>query len=135
MRALCFERFGGPEVLAVHELPDLAPKPGMARVRVASIGLNFADIYRRRGDYHLEGRPPYIAGYEGAGVVDALDPSDAGGPIRVGTRVGFADVPHANAEQVLAPLDRLIPLPEDTSFETAAAVLLQGLTAQYLTRD
>ena len=97
-----------------------------------AIGLNFADVYRRRGNYHLAGEPPWIAGYEGAGVVESI----AGeGPFQVGDRVGFADSPFANAELVSVPFDKLIPLPDDISFETAAALLLQGLTAQYLTRD
>jgi NADPH2:quinone reductase len=53
MKALCFERFGGPEVLAIREVPDPVPRPGHAVVRMQAIGLNFADVYRRRGNYHL----------------------------------------------------------------------------------
>ncbi|MFT3838431.1 MAG: quinone oxidoreductase [Myxococcaceae bacterium] len=131
MRALCLDRFGGPEVLELRELPDPEPPAGHARVRVKSVGLNFADVYRRRGDYHIDGAPPYVLGYEGAGVVDAsADPR-----VKPGDRVGFADVPRANADCVIAPVDKLIPLPAETSFDTAAASLLQGLTAQYLVRD
>lgn len=137
MRALCFDRFGGPEVLALREVPDPAPRPGHAVVRMAAIGLNFADVYRRRGNYHLAGEPPFIAGYEGAGVVESLDGHDGddSGGLRPGDRVAFADSPFANAELVSVPLEKLIPLPGDVSAETAAALLLQGLTAQYLTRD
>jgi NADPH2:quinone reductase len=132
MKALCFERFGGPEVLAIREVPDPAPRPGHAVVRMQAIGLNFADVYRRRGNYHLAGEPPFIAGYEGAGVVESI----AGeGPFQAGDRVAFADSPFANAELVSVPFDKLIPLPDDVTPETAAALLLQGLTAQYLTRD
>jgi NADPH2:quinone reductase len=131
VKALGFDRFGGPEVLALCDLPDPAPRPGHAIVRMKAIGLNFADVYRRRGNYHLAGEPPWIAGYEGAGVVE----SSEGGPFQVGDRVGFADSPFANAELVSVPFDKLIPLPDDIAFETAAALLLQGLTAQYLTRD
>jgi len=131
MRALVFERFGGPEVLEIREVPDPAPRPGHAVVRLQAIGLNFADVYRRRGNYHLVGEPPWIAGYEGAGVVE----SAGEGPFRIGDRVAFADSPFANAELVSVPFDKLIPLPGDVSAETAAALLLQGLTAQYLTRD
>jgi NADPH:quinone reductase len=130
MKALTFSRFGAPDVLEYREVPDPVPGAGQALVRLKAIGLNFADIYRRRGAYHLEGTPPWIAGYEGAGVVE-----QARGPLRVGDRVGFADVPHANAELVSAPVEKLIPLPNHVSFETAAALLLQGLTAQYLVRD
>lgn len=132
MKALCFRQFGGPEVLRIEEVPDPALTEGHALVRMKAIGLNFADVYRRRGNYHLQGEPPYIAGYEGAGIVEAVEGSSG---LRVGDRVAFADSPFANAEIVRVPLDRLIPLPEDIDFETAAALLLQGLTAQYLTRD
>lgn len=133
MKTLCFDGFGGPEVLQVRDLPAPELKPGHALVRLKAIGLNFADVYRRKGNYHLEGRPPYVAGYEGAGVIESIDGSAAG--LEAGDRVAFADVPRANAELVSAPLDKLIPLPPDIDFETAAALLLQGLTAQYLTRD
>lgn len=132
MHALCFERFGGPEVLAWREFPDPGPQPGHVIVRMQAIGLNFADVYRRRGRYHLAGPPPYIAGYEGAGVIAS---APAGAPFPAGTRVGFADSPFANAELVSVPFEKLIPLPGEISAETAAAVLLQGLTAHYLTRD
>ncbi|HEV7123556.1 MAG TPA: quinone oxidoreductase [Rhodanobacter sp.] len=131
MRALIFEKFGGPEVLQWAERADPVPDSGQALVRMHSVGLNFADIYRRKGNYHLSGTAPWLLGYEGAGVVvqagDALFP--------VGTRVGFADMPHANAELVAVDLDKLIALPEEISFDTAAATLLQGLTAQYLVTD
>jgi NADPH2:quinone reductase len=132
VKALCFDRFGGPEVLHLREVPDPEPQPGHAIVRMQAIGLNFADVYRRRGNYHLAGEPPWIAGYEGAGVVGSVTEA---GPFRVGDRVGFADSPFANAELASVPFDKLIPLPDDITAETAAALLLQGLTAQYLTRD
>ena len=75
MHALCFDHFGGPEVLEYRLLPDPAPGPGEAVVRTAAIGLNFADIYRRHGTYHLAGTPPYILGYEAAGVIASLVPA------------------------------------------------------------
>ncbi|WP_127496501.1 quinone oxidoreductase family protein [Paenibacillus glycanilyticus] len=133
MKALVFETFGGPEVLAYREIPAPEVKPGTVLVRLKAAGLNYADIYRRRGNYHLAGNPPYILGYEGAGFVEEAGP-DAGG-LKRGDRIAFCDVPHANAELVLVPAEKAIPLPDDTSFETAAAVLLQGMTAHYLTRD
>lgn len=132
MRALVFDGFGGPEVLRFAALPDPEPAGDQALVRTHAIGLNFADVYRRQGRYHLVGTPPFIAGYEAAGVVEAA-PSHCG--FRVGDRVAFVDAPLANAERVAVPVDRLIPLPADISFETGAALLLQGLTAQYLIRD
>lgn len=130
MKALVFREFGGPEVLHVEDVPDPVPAEGEVLVETRAIGLNFADVYRRKGHYHLAGHPPYLAGYEAAGVVAA----DGHGFSR-GDRVGFADSPFANAELVAVPAAKLIPLPGDIGFETAAALLLQGLTAQYLVRD
>lgn len=133
MRALAFDRFGGPEVLEWREVPDPAPRRGHAIVRIRAAGLNFADVYRRKGDYHLTGEAPWVLGYEGAGVIESLEGPDDG--FAVGDRVAFADSPFANAEFTSVPLDRLIPLPAGIAEETAAALLLQGLTAQYLIRD
>ena len=135
MHALTFSRFGGTEVLEWTALPDPQPAPGVAVVRTHAIGLNFADVYRRQGRYHLAGNPPWVAGYEGAGEIIALDPADADGRFHVGQRVAFADSPFAHAEQVAVPLDKLIALPDDVPFDTAAALLLQGLTAQFLVED
>ena len=133
MHALLFEKFGGPEVLHWGARPDPDPVPGQALVRMRSIGLNFADVYRRNGNYHLSGTAPWILGYEGAGVIEQPAAGDSLFP--VGTRVGFADMPYANAELVAVDLDKLIPMPDDITFDTAAASLLQGLTAQYLVTD
>jgi NADPH2:quinone reductase len=135
MHALTFSRFGGPEVFEWSALPDPVPSPGIAIVRTAAIGLNFADIYRRQGRYHLAGSPPWIAGYEAAGTIAALHPDDSRGGWSLGQRVAFADSPYANAELVAVPLDKLIRLPVHTDFDTAAAVLLQGMTAQFLSSD
>src|SRR6476619_2731667 len=135
MHELTFSRFGGPEVLEWSDVPDPQAAPNVAIVRTRAIGLNFADIYRRQGRYHLAGSPPWIAGYEGAVVIAALDPRDVGGAFSVGQRVAFADSAFANAELVAVPLDRLIVLPDDIDAETAAALLLQGLTAQFLLED
>jgi len=132
MNVLSFDSFGAPDVLRYRSHPDPTPGPAQALVRTRAIGLNFADVYRRKGTYHLAGTPPYIAGYEGAGEVVSAPPGSGFAP---GDRVGFADMPFANAELVAVDLARLIPLPADIDFETAAAVLLQGLTAQYLVRD
>jgi len=134
MQALCFRQFGGPDVLNLEEVPEPEQLPGHALVRMKAIGLNFADIYRRKGNYHLAGKPPWIAGYEGAGLIDAIG-GDCPDGLKIGDRVAFADVPYANAELVAVPFEKMIPLPESISFETAAGLLLQGLTAQYLARD
>lgn len=135
MHALTFSRFGGPEVLDWTALPDPVPASGMAVLRTRAIGLNFADVYRRQGRYHLAGSPPWIAGYEAAGEIVALHADDAQSGWRIGDRIGVADCPYANADLMPAPLDKLIRLPERIDFETAAAVLLQGLTAQFLCAD
>ena len=135
MHALTFSRFGGPDVLEWTSLPDPVPSPGVAVIRTAAIGLNFADIYRRQGRYHLAGSPPWIAGYEAAGSIAALHPDDAGDAWHIGQRVAFADSPYANAELLAVPFDKLIRLPEHITYDIAAAVLLQGLTAQFLSAD
>lgn len=105
---------------------------GEVLVEMRAIGLNFADIYRRKGDYHLLGQAPYIAGYEGSGVV--VECNDVPG-LTKGDRVAFADVPFAQAQYVALPWDHAIPLPDDIGFEKAAALLLQGMTAHYLCHD
>lgn len=136
MKALCFSEFGGSEVLKYQDLPAPTAQPGCAIVRMQAIGLNFADIYRRRGNYHIAGEPPYILGYEGAGVIESVELNENSSiHFQVGDRVAFADSPFANAELVSIPLEKLIPLPAEISFEVAAALLLQGLTAQYLIND
>ncbi|HET9624643.1 MAG TPA: quinone oxidoreductase [Kofleriaceae bacterium] len=134
MHALIFEQFGPPEVLQWREVPDPVPPAGHALVRIAAAGLNFADVYRRRGAYHMDATPPWILGYEGAGTIVGLGDADHGG-FAVGDRVGFADAPRANAELVAVPVDKLVALPGEISAELAAAVLLQGLTAHYLVHD
>jgi len=98
-----------------------------------SVGLNFADVYRRKGNYHLVGTPPWVLGYEGAGTVAEIRGDDPA--IKKGMRVAFADSPRANAEFAVVDIEKLIPLPDDVGFDIAAALLLQGLTAQYLIRD
>ncbi|MCA1057746.1 quinone oxidoreductase [Rossellomorea aquimaris] len=133
MKALVFEKFGGPDVLHYQEIdaPEIGPDDVL--VEMKAIGLNFADVYRRKGNYHLAGNPPYICGYEGAGIVKSVGTNVT--EIKVGERIAFADVPYANAELVSVPVEKAIPLPDEISFETAASLLLQGLTAHYLTKD
>lgn len=133
MKALVFDQFGGPDVLSIRDIEAPSYSKSEVIVRMKAIGLNFADVYRRKGNYHLVGNPPYILGYEGAGVIEHV--GEDVDHVKVGDRVGFADVPHANAELVSVPANKLLPLPEGIPFETAASVLLQGLTAQYLTKD
>lgn len=133
MKALVFERFGGPDVLHYQDIPNPSIGPTDVLVRTKAIGLNFADVYRRKGNYHLTGTPPYILGYEGAGVVEEVGAEVS--HVKVGDRIAFADVPFANAELVAVPQDKIIAVPDNISFDAAASVLLQGLTAHYLTQD
>jgi NADPH2:quinone reductase len=133
MDALVFDRFGGPEVMELRSLPDPAVPAHHVQLAMKAIGLNFADIYRRQGNYTLVGTPPYIAGYEGSGEVVAIGADVIG--VKIGDRIGFADVPLANATRVNVPMDKAIPLPPGISHIQAAAILLQGLTAQYLAQD
>ncbi|MCT4780882.1 MULTISPECIES: quinone oxidoreductase [Exiguobacterium] len=133
MKALTFHSFGDSSVLTYQEHPTPELQSNEVLIEMKAIGLNFADIYRRKGNYHLEGTPPYLLGYEGSGLIVRL--GDAVTDLHVGQRIAFADVPNANAEFVTAPQDKIIPLPDSISYETGASVLLQGLTAHYLTRD
>ena len=122
--ALVFDRFGGPEVLEYREIPTPQATDDAVVVRLKAIGLNYADVYRRAGNYHLAGDPPWILGYEGAGVIEST-----------GERVAFVDSPRANAQRALVSRDRVIPLPDGITYEQTAASLLQGLTAHFLTHD
>ena len=132
MKALTFSRFGDASVLDYSEVPTPALQAGEVLVQMRAIGLNYADIYRRKGDYHLKGQPPYIAGYEGSGVV--VESNGVEG-LSNGDRIAFADVPFAQAQFVAVPLANAIALPDDIGFELAAALLLQGMTAHYLCND
>lgn len=132
MHALTFSRYGDPSVLEYREVPTPRPQAGEVLVEMRAIGLNFADIYRRKGDYHLRGQAPWIAGYEGSGVV--VDSNGVPG-LSVGDRVAFADVPFAQAQYVAVPAAHAIALPQDIGFDLAAALLLQGMTAHYLSHD
>jgi NADPH2:quinone reductase len=131
MKALIFSQFGKPDVLKYEEVPDPKIMEKEILVENKAIGLNFADIYRRKGNYHLKGEPPYIAGYEGAGIVIASR-SDK---FKVGDSVAYTEVPFANAELISVPENHAIPIPDNVDFILAASVLLQGLTAHYLAND
>jgi len=131
MKALTFSTFGDPEVLEYKDVPIPVLKADEVLVKMKAIGLNYADIYRRKGNYHLMGDPPYIAGYEGAGIVVDSNSST----YKIGEYIAFADVPFANAEYVAVSVPHIIPIPEGIDFSLAASVLLQGLTAHYLSLD
>jgi NADPH2:quinone reductase len=131
MRAVRVEQFGGPEVLTVRDIPAPTPGPGEVVVDVAASGVNFTDVYHRTGLY--PNPLPFTPGSEGAGRVSAVGSGVT--DVRVGDRVGWVMVIGSYAEQAVVPADRLIALPDEVDDETAAASLLQGLTAQYLVRS
>jgi NADPH2:quinone reductase len=119
---------GGPDVLSIEDWPVGAPGPGQARVKQTAIGLNFIDTYQRSGLYPLP--LPFVAGNEGAGVVTAV--GDGVTAVKVGDRVCYQGTPGAYAEERLAPVEKLVPIPEGIDDRTAAAIMLKGLTAYYL---
>ncbi len=131
MKALTFSTFGTPDVLEYIDVPVPQLKENEVLVQMKAIGLNYADIYRRKGNYHLKGNPPYIPGYEGSGNIIESNSKK----YKIGDKVAFADVPFANAEYVSVPEPHVIPLPENIDYSMAASILLQGLTAHYLSRD
>jgi NADPH2:quinone reductase len=128
-KAIRFARTGGPEVLEYVDVEVGAPGPGEARVRQHAIGVNFIDVYFRSGLYP---QPlPSGLGQEGAGVVEAV--GDGVTHVKVGDRVAYAGRPNGAYSDVrVMPADILLRLPDEIGFETAAAMMLQGLTVQYL---
>lgn len=131
MKAIRVHQFGGPEVLKYEDVPTPAPGAGEARVKLEATGINFIDTYQRTGAY--KAALPFILGQEGAGIVDAVGPGVT--EVKVGDRVAYASVMGAYAEYAIVPAARLVPVPEGVSSEQAAAVLLQGMTAHYLTHS
>lgn len=129
--AIRIHKTGGPEVLHGEEVAVGDPAPGQARVRHAAVGLNFIDTYHRSGLYPLP--LPSGLGLEGAGVVEAV--GEGVTHVRVGDRVAYAGGPvGAYSQQRCLPADRLLRLPDSIGFDTAAAMMLQGLTSAYLLR-
>lgn len=128
MRAIQVERTGGPEVLEAVDLPDPAPGEGEVVLRISAAGVNFIDTYQRSGAYQRS--LPFVPGLEGAGRVVAL--GQGVDSLDEGERVAFCDVPGAYASHIVAPADRLVPVPDDLDDDTAASIMLQGATAHYL---
>jgi NADPH2:quinone reductase len=127
--ALVVTRHGGPEVLAVEDRPTPSPAAGEVLVEVEAAGVNFIDVYQRQGVYPL--RTPFVAGNEGAGTVVTIG---EGVPHLVaGDRVAWPQTLGTAARYAVVPASQLVPVPERVDLGTAAAVMLQGLTAHYLT--
>src|SRR4051794_9684957 len=130
--AIRFHKTGGPEVLAWEEVKLGKPGPGEARIRHTAVGLNFVDLYQRSGVYNVP--LPSGLGSEGAGVVEEVGPDVT--ELKPGDRVAYGNSPlGAYAEARLIPADRLLKLPDGISDQTAAAMMLKGLTVQYLIRQ
>ncbi len=130
-KAIRIHAHGGPEVMRWEDVPLPEPGPGEALVRHEAIGLNYIDIYFRTGLYKTP--LPAILGMEGAGVIAAL--GEGVSSLAVGDRVAYATGPiGAYAQQRVIAADRLMKLPDGIDFRTAAAMMLQGMTAQYLLR-
>jgi NADPH2:quinone reductase len=128
-KAIRIYQQGGPEVMKWEEVEVGDPGPGQARVRHAAIGLNYIDTYHRSGLYKLQ--PPSTLGMEGAGFVEAVGSGVK--DVKQGDRVAYASPPLGSYSEVrLMPADRLVNLPGGIAFETAAAMMLKGMTAQYL---
>ena len=122
---------GGPEVLRWEDVEVGDPGPGEALVSHTAVGLNYIDVYQRSGLYPLEF--PFVLGLEAAGIVEALGPGVA--DLRVGDRVAYASMPlGAYSEKRVIAADRLVALPDEITDGVAAAMMLQGMTAQYLLR-
>jgi NADPH2:quinone reductase len=132
MKAIRVEQVGGPEVLKLEDIaPIEEPGPGQAVVRVVAAGVNFMDVNQRRGSYPRE--VPFTPGAEGAGVVESV--GQGATSVKPSDRVAFTGVPGAYAEAIVVDASRLIPLPDDFTFEQGAAFPLQGITAHYLIHE
>jgi NADPH2:quinone reductase len=128
VKAIRVHSSGGPEVLRVEDLPTPSPGPGQALIQVDAAGVNFIDVYHRTGLYPRD--LPFTLGVEAAGTVTAIGSGVTN--LQAGDRVATCDAIGAYAEYALVSADRLVPLSDGVSTRTAAAVLLQGITAQYL---
>jgi NADPH2:quinone reductase len=132
MKAIRVEQQGGPEVLKLEDIaPIEEPGPGQAVVRVVAAGVNFMDVGQRRGTYPRQ--VPFTPGVEGAGVVESV--GTGVDSVKPSERVAFTGLPGAYAEALVTDANRLIPLPDDFTFEQGAAFPLQGMTAHYLIHE
>lgn len=131
MKAVRVHEYGGLDALKYEEVPAPEPGEGEARVKIEVIGVNFLDIYHRMGRY--QGPMPFTLGQEAAGVVDAVGPNVT--DFKPGDRVAYASVQGSYAEYAVVPAWRLVSIPSGVEFPQAAAAMIQGLTAHYLTHS
>jgi NADPH2:quinone reductase len=131
VKAIRVHQLGGPEVLLYEEVPNPEPGPGEALVEVSAAGVNFVDTYQRKGQYERE--RPFVPGLEGAGTVVAVGAGVT--DVEVGQRVAWATGGGSYAQYAVLPTRVLVPLPEGISMEQAAAAMLQGMTAHYLSHS
>ena len=124
--------YGGPEVLRYEDVEVGRPGPGQVRLKQTAIGVNYIDTYQRSGLYKLPALPA-VLGMEGAGIV--VETGVGVSELKAGDRVAYAGCPGAYAAERLAPADRLVKLPDSIADETAAAMMLQGMTVRYLFRE
>ncbi len=130
MKVIEVARYGGPEVLQIVEKPDLTPGPRQVLIEVKAAGINFADLMSRAGTYPPAPKPPFVPGFEAAGIVAAVGAEVT--HIAPGARVMASMQIGGYAEQVLADAAQAVPLPDDLDFAPATALLVQGLTAYFL---
>ena len=131
MRVIRQHEFGGPEVLRYDEVSLPEPGVGEARVKIDAVGVNYVDIYQRTGQY--PGPLPMIPGREAAGEVDAVGPGVS--DVRRGDRVAYAGHVGSYGQYAIVPAWMLVPIPNALDTRQAAAVMLQGMTAHYLTHS
>src|SRR3954453_22909899 len=131
MKAIQVKEPGGPERMELVEVPTAQPGARQALVRIAAAGVNFIDVYFRTGLYKAD--PPIALGSEAAGVVEAVGPDVT--QVAPGDRVAYAMARGSYAEYHVVPAAMLVKLPDSVDFQTAAAAMLQGMTAHYLTHS
>ena len=128
MKAIQVRTPGGLDALELVDVPQPSPGAGQVLVKLDAAGVNFIDVYQRKGQYRVP--TPFVLGQEAGGTVAALGPGVSG--LKVGHRVAYAGLLGAYAEYAVLPADRLVVLPNGVSTNQGAAVMLQGMTAQYL---
>jgi NADPH:quinone reductase len=131
MKVIQVMHVGGPEAMQVADVPIPQPAPGQALVKLSAAGVNFIDVYYREGRYKTQ--TPFVVGQEGSGIVTAVG-SEAKS-VKVGDRVAWTGVQGSYAEYAAMPVDRLVSVPDGVSEQQAAAAMLQGMTAHYLSHD